>query len=58
MTKLEELKASFNAAYADAEDVYNEYADADAIYNAYAVADAAWAAYEAELEKLEENSND
>jgi hypothetical protein len=53
-TKLEELKASFNAAYADAEDVYNEYADADAIYNAYAVAEDAWDAYQEELKKQKE----
>ena len=57
MTKLEELRTVFKAAY-DAADAIKAAADA-----AEAAADAAWAAYDAaykaELKKIqEENSND
>ena len=53
MTKLEELKAAYYAAYADA--AYAAYADAAYADAAYADAEAA---YEAELEKQGEKEND
>jgi hypothetical protein len=62
MTKLDELKAAVDDAYAnyaaacragDAFDVVVEGA-----YNTYATADDAYVAYCEELKKLEENSND
>jgi hypothetical protein len=49
MTKLEELKAAYLAAYVAAWDAYDAVA-----YDAYAAAHAAWAAYEAELNKTQE----
>jgi hypothetical protein len=54
MTKLEELKAAYLAADADAWAAYDAVA-----YDAYAAAHAAWAAYEAELKKTQkEKQND
>lgn len=63
MTKLEELKAAYdNAAAEAADDAWAAYladAAADAAYDvAYKAADAAYAAYKAELKKTKENSND
>ena len=52
-TKLEELKAAYLAADADAWAAYDAVA-----YDAYAAAHAAWAAYEAELNKTKEQTND
>jgi hypothetical protein len=49
MTKLEELKAAYLAADADAWDA----GDADA-WDAFEAAHAAWAAYQAELKKIKE----
>jgi hypothetical protein len=53
MTKLEELKAAYLAADADAWAAYDAVA-----YDAYAAAHAAWAAYEAELKKTQEENSD
>jgi hypothetical protein len=57
MTKLEELKAVYDAAEATYNAIWDVYIDAA---DAAAVAvNAAWDAYEAELKKTqEENSND
>jgi hypothetical protein len=65
MTKLEELKADYEAADTTASDAWDDAREAawDAFEAAHggallAARNAAWDAYRAELKKQEENSND